>query len=280
MKIVLAVDGSKYSRWATQWVMQAPFAKAPRVNAVHAVDLAGLQAPFMVQPTMIGYEPVIQYQARQLKKLAKRVEAETKKLLAPLKAKASVRIEKGLVALTILKHAGKGALVALGQRGLSDLDRFFLGSISQQVTLHAPCSVLVIKHPPHPIHRIMLAVDGSKASDRALQFMLRELRPPKQKGIEVTVLYVLPPFAYSQVAVSGIALAHRYAKKLKAAGYGVKIVLRSGDPADEIVKVAKSLKADLLVAGAKGLSAVGRFLLGSVSTKLVRHSPCSILIVR
>jgi nucleotide-binding universal stress UspA family protein len=55
---------------------------------------------------------------------------------------------------------------------------------------------------------------------------------------------------------------------------------RPGDPAEEIVKAAKTLKADLLVAGAKGLSAVGRFLLGSVSTKLVRHSPCSILIVR
>jgi nucleotide-binding universal stress UspA family protein len=280
MKIVLAVDGSKYSRWATQWVMQAPFAKKPRVNAVHVLDLAGLRAPFMVGPTMIGYEPAIQYQARQLKKLAGRVEAETKKLLAPLKAKASVRIEQGLVALTILKHAGKGALVAIGQRGLSDLDRFFLGSVSQQVTLHAPCSVLVIKHPPRPIRRIMLAVDGSKSSDRALQFMLRELRPPKRQGIEVTVLHILPPFAYSQAALAGLALAHRYAKKLKAAGYGVKIMPRSGDPADEIVKVAKTVKADLLVAGAKGLSAAGRFLLGSVSTKLVRHSPCSILIVR
>jgi nucleotide-binding universal stress UspA family protein len=280
MKIVLAVDGSKYGRWATQWVTKAPFAKKPRVNAVHVVDLAALRAPFMVQPAMIGYEPVIQYQAGQLKKHARRVEAETRKLLTPLKAKASVRVEQGPVAPTILSHAGRGALVVLGQRGLSDLDRFFLGSVSTKVTLHAPCSVLVIKHPPRPVRRIVLAVDGSKASDRAVQFVLRELRPSKRQGIEVTVLHVLPPFAYSQAAVAGLALAHRYAKKLAAMRYRVKIMPRPGDPAEEIVKVAKSLKADLLVAGAKGLSAVGRFLLGSVSTKLVRHGPCSILIVR
>jgi nucleotide-binding universal stress UspA family protein len=280
MKIVLALDGSKYGRWATQWVTKAPFAKKPHVNAVHVVDLAVLRAPFMVQPAMIGYEPVIRYQAGQLKKRARRVEAETKKLLAPLKAKASVRIEQGPVAPTILRHASRGALVVLGQRGLGDLDRFFLGSVSTKVTLHAPCSVLVIKHPPRPIRRIVLAVDGSKASDRALQFILRELRPSKRQGIEVTVLHVLPPFAYSQAAVAGLALAHRYAKKLAAMRYQVKIMPRPGDPAEEIVKAAKSLQADLLVAGAKGLSAVGRFLLGSVSTKLVRHSPCSILIVR
>ena len=280
MKIVLAVDGSKYGRWATQWVTKAPFAKKPRVNAVHVVDLAALRAPFIVQPAMIGYEPVIRYQAGQLKKRARRVEAETKKLLAPLKAKAVVRIEQGPAAPTILKHAGRGALVVLGQRGLGDLDRFFLGSVSTNVTLHAPCSVLVIKHQPRPIGRIVLAVDGSKASDRAVQFVLRELRPSKRQGIEVTVLHILPPFAYSQAAVAGLALAHRYARKLAAMRYRVKIMPRPGDPAEEIVKAAKSLKADLLVAGAKGLSAVGRFLLGSVSTKLVRHSPCSILIVR
>jgi nucleotide-binding universal stress UspA family protein len=55
---------------------------------------------------------------------------------------------------------------------------------------------------------------------------------------------------------------------------------RPGDPADEIVAAAKGRRADLVVVGAKGVSAVGRFFLGSVSTKLVRHCPCSILVVR
>jgi len=281
MKVILAVDGSKYGRWAAQWIGRMPFATQPVVKAVHVVDLAALQAPFVVQPTMIGYEPFFQVEARRLEARAKRVKAETAALFASFKLSTKVVMEKGQVSPTILKHAGgRGSLVVLGNRGLGNFDRFFLGSVSSQVTLHASCSVLVVKQPPRPVRRILLAVDGSRASDRAMQFLLRQWRPAKKRGIEVTVLYVLPSFAYSEVAVAGIELAHRYANRLEAAGYRVKEAYQPGDPAEEIVKAAKTLKADLVVAGAKGLSAVGRFLLGSVSTKLVRHSPCSILIVR
>ena len=281
MKIVVAVDGSKYGRWAAQWIGRMPFAKKPAVAALHVVDLAALRAPFVPQPAMIGYEVCLQAEKRRLENRAKKVTAETALLLKALNLRGKVATETGHVAPAILAHAGgRGGLVALGNRGLGDFDRFFLGSVSAQVTLHAPCSVLVVKQPPRPIRRILLAVDGSKASDRALHFLLRELKPAKKGGIEVTVLYVLPPFAYSEVAVAGINLAHRYADKLAAAGYRVKEAYRPGDPADEIVAAAKSRRADLVVAGAKGLSAVGRFLLGSVSRKLLRHCPYSVLVVR
>lgn len=281
MKIVVAVDGSKYGRWAVQWIGRMPFAKKPAVAALHVVDLAALRAPFVPQPAMLGYEGYLQAEKRRLADRAKKVMAETASLLKALTLRGKVARETGHVAPAILAHAGgRGGLVALGNRGLGNFDRFFLGSVSAQVTLHAPCSVLVVKQPPRPIRRILLAVDGSKASDRALHFLLRALKPAKKGGIEVTVLYVLPPFAYSDIAVKGISLAHRYADKLAAAGYRVKETYVPGDPADEIVAAAKSRRADLVVAGAKGLSAVGRFLLGSVSRKLLRHCSASILVVR
>jgi nucleotide-binding universal stress UspA family protein len=281
MKVVAAVDGSKYGRWAVQWIGRMPFAKRPTVRALHVVDLAALRAPFVPQPAMIGYEVYLQAERKRLEKRAKTAAADTASLLKALKLQGAVAVERGQVSPTILKHAGgRGSLVALGNRGLGNFDRFFLGSVSSQVMLHASCSVLAVKQPPRPVRRILLAVDGSKASDRALHFLLRDLRPAKKNGIEVIVLYVLPPFAYSEVAVTGITLAHRHADRLAAAGYRVEEAYTPGDPADEIMAVAKSRRADLVVAGAKGLSAVGRFLLGSVSTKLVRHCPCSILIVR
>jgi nucleotide-binding universal stress UspA family protein len=55
---------------------------------------------------------------------------------------------------------------------------------------------------------------------------------------------------------------------------------RLGRPADEIIAVAKQKQADLIVMGAKGLGAVGRFILGSVSTRVAQQSPCSVLVVR
>ena len=53
----------------------------------------------------------------------------------------------------------------------------------------------------------------------------------------------------------------------------------TGDPSNAILDVAKSVDADLIVVGARGLGAVARFLRGSVSTRIAHHSPCDVLIV-
>ncbi len=57
-------------------------------------------------------------------------------------------------------------------------------------------------------------------------------------------------------------------------------VVRLGKPAYEILQVASKKKVDLIVIGAKGMGAIARFLLGSISTKVVQHSSCSVLVVR
>jgi nucleotide-binding universal stress UspA family protein len=46
------------------------------------------------------------------------------------------------------------------------------------------------------------------------------------------------------------------------------------------MKAASREHADLIVMGAKGLGAIARFLLGSVSTRVVQHAHCSVLVVR
>ena len=56
--------------------------------------------------------------------------------------------------------------------------------------------------------------------------------------------------------------------------------LAQGDPADEIVKCARSLNADLLLVGSSDKIGLERFLLGSVTSKVNRRAPCSVLTVR
>jgi len=279
MKILLAVDGSKHGRWATEWISQIPFATAPQVTALHVVDVVSLRAPFMVQPVFVGNERFIQAETKRLETLGTKVVAETKELLSSMNLKGKVVIERGTVASSVLKRAPKrDGLVVVGSRGLDALDRFMLGSVSTRVTQHAPCSVLVVKQPPRPIRRVLLATDGSVSSEKALQFLLREVRP---KGVEVTVVSVLPfRERYPAVWNSTKALIHLYAEKLAEAGYRTEEVFKLGHPADEIIKAATKERSDLILAGAKGLGAIARFLLGSVSTKLVQHSACSVLVVR
>ena len=55
---------------------------------------------------------------------------------------------------------------------------------------------------------------------------------------------------------------------------------KTGDPADAIISVAESNRADLIVVGNKGMTGAKRFFLGAVPNKISHHAPCSVLIVR
>ncbi|MGH7231674.1 MAG: universal stress protein [Nitrospiraceae bacterium] len=277
MKIVLATDGSKHARWAMQWIPRIPLVDSPKVVALHVVDLVSLRAPFMVQPAVAGIEPVLRAEASRLEERAKKVMAETQDFLDASRLAGSVRLERDRPAVAILNHARHGDLVMLGSRGLNSMGRFMLGSVSTQVALHAPCSVLVVKQNARPVRRLIFATDGSKSSKKAVRFLSEEFRP---QGIEVELVHVIPSLKHSKLKDASRALVHRDAERLEKVGYTVSEVVKAGHPSEKIIKVAERRKADLIIAGAKGLGAIARFFLGSVSTKLVQHSPCSVLIIR
>ncbi len=287
MKILLAVDWSKYGRWATEWIVRMPFVASPSVTALHVLDVAALRAPFVVQPVIAGNERFIQEEIKRLETRASKVVEETRALFSSHGLKGKVVTQKGSVASTILKRAPKrDGLIVVGSRGLDALDRFMLGSVSTQVTLHAPCSVLVVKEEARPVRHLVLATDGSPSSEKAVRFLTGKLRADAgvaagaTDSILVSIVHVMPFLKYPELKEAGKKVVERCAEKLVKAGYQVDEVLRLGKPAEEIMKVASRKKADLIVTGAKGLGAIARFLLGSVSTKVVQHSSCSVLVVR
>ncbi|HQY58442.1 MAG: universal stress protein [Nitrospira sp.] len=284
MKVMIATDGSKYGKWATEWVARMPFAEKPDVSVLHVTDVEALRAPFMFQPVVVGNEPFLQQEIKRIEGRGKAAMAEAKTQMASLKLKGKVIAERGAAGPTILKRAPqRDGLVAIGSRGLDALDRFMLGSVSTQVTLHAPCSVLVVKEEPRPLSRILFAADGSKASDKALRFLLTKLQPEEREGLEpidVVVMHAMPFLKYPELKEAGVRLVEQYANKLMKAGYVVDEVVQLGKPAEEILKTATKKNVDLIVTGAKGMGAVARFLLGSISTKVVQHSTCSVLVVR
>ena len=66
----------------------------------------------------------------------------------------------------------------------------------------------------------------------------------------------------------------------KNKGLDVTTIMKEGNISNEIVKLAKNKKCNLIIVGSKGLGATARFFLGSISNKLANNSPCSILIVK
>ena len=64
-------------------------------------------------------------------------------------------------------------LIILGHRGMTAKGPFLLGGVSQKVATYAPCSVLICKESGPVLNRILLAVDGSEASDKAVEFLAK-----------------------------------------------------------------------------------------------------------
>ena len=287
MQVLVATDGSKFGTWALEWVARLPLAEPASVNVLNVLDLGALRAPFMVQPVVAGTERYLKAEVSKFLKQAKRTKEEATALLKSLRLKGRVTTERGPVAATIVKSAKRGVqLVAIGSRGLDALDRFMLGSVSTHVIHHVSCSVLVVRQAPETLRRVVLAVDGSTASKRALHFVLRTMNPIPQAGrggrtpVTITVVHAMPFLNYPELREAGSGLVKACSEKLLEAGYRVEQLPTIGNPADEILKAAETHEVDLIITGAKGLGAVGRFLLGSVSTRVVQHAPCSVLVVR
>ncbi len=290
MNVLVATDGSKYGQWGLNWVAMLPFVKPPRVTALHVLDSAAFRLPFRTQ---LEIQRVEAHSTRTLRK--------AKQQLASLKLKGTARKEQGAVAPVILKRAPKrDGLLMVGSQGLDALDRFMLGSVSTKLIQHATCPVLVVKGEAAPLRRIILAIDGSSASAKAREFVLTRFQPDCLTGkgrrvpIHVSVIHVMVPSFLAPITIrstipwikspelkeANLKFIDQSVRKLIQAGFTAEPVYQLGKPAEEIMKVAAKHHADLIVMGAQGLGAIDRFLLGSVSTRVVQHANCAVLVVR
>jgi len=145
--------------------------------------------------------------------------------------------------------------------------------------------------------KILLAVDGSPCSDKAVEEMARRPWPAKSEIKVMTAIelptpptpeaWAIPPSYFEELdrAASNQArsVAERAVAKLKRAlgpDANVKGEAIPGPPRGVILDEAQTWGADLIVVGSHGYGALERFLLGSVSQSVVAHAKCSVEVVR
>jgi len=136
--------------------------------------------------------------------------------------------------------------------------------------------------------KILVAHDGSKASDKAVQTAIslaREFKSP------LTVISVIPELYLTELVELDRARildtltadAKKTLARVRAKAEGIsslKTLIKYGNPAAEILAAAAGMKATLIVTGSHGRHGAQKFLLGSVSSKIVDHAPCSVLVVK
>ncbi|WP_227378947.1 universal stress protein [Haladaptatus halobius] len=133
--------------------------------------------------------------------------------------------------------------------------------------------------------RIVLATDGNEQRVRKQAKAIASL-PDATESIAVTVLHVFKEvygdqggtFDMQQYAEppESVAVASDY---LEERGISVSETGASGDPADEILDVARNLGADQIVVGGRKRSPVGKAVFGSVAQDVILRSPFPVLVV-
>ena len=142
------------------------------------------------------------------------------------------------------------------------------------------------------IHQVLYATDFSPTSRRAHD---TAIALAKLAHARITILFVLAPVilvpgqyvdAQTMVALQNRAreLSKQQlavlATRARKAGVRVAVLLREGDPPDQIVRVARSKKADLIVMGTHGRRGLPKLFLGSVAGRVVAAAPCPVVTVR
>jgi nucleotide-binding universal stress UspA family protein len=138
--------------------------------------------------------------------------------------------------------------------------------------------------------KILCPVDLSETSRHALREAIRVTR---LEGGTLTVLRVHQPHAVGSfedlsddmqpvLEKGDLKAFEEWLEEERRAADGQEIAgqFLVGEPASTIVDVAKEGGYELVVIGNKGRSAINRFLLGSVTSKVMHHAPCNVLLVR
>lgn len=137
--------------------------------------------------------------------------------------------------------------------------------------------------------KILVAHDGSKTSDKALKKAV-ELAVGLDSSL--TVLSVIPELYLTELSdmdrqriTAALTEEAKQAMEkirvsLAAKPIETKTIMRQGLPAEKILETAQKMKVDLLVVGSHGRHGARKFLLGSVSSKVVDYSTCPVLVVK
>ncbi|MDI6728281.1 MAG: universal stress protein [Thermodesulfovibrionales bacterium] len=139
------------------------------------------------------------------------------------------------------------------------------------------------------MQKILVAHDGSKSSDKALK---KAVELAINFNASLTVLAVIPELyltelsdvdrnrIFEALSRETAEAMEKIRKSLSGKSMEVKTLIRQGDPAEKILETAQKMKVDMIVTGSHGRHGTKKFLLGSVSSKIVDYSKCPVLVVK
>lgn len=179
-------------------------------------------------------------------------------------------------------------VVFLGVDDYPGRDAAQMGITSERVIQRSTQPVWAVKSATLSIPgRILCPVDFSACSKRALSNAIHLAR---HFGAELTAFNAFPSFSalYGELGEKESLFEgeswHEHEMRFDAFLRGFDLsnvrwhrVICQGKPVEQILRMAHETECDLLVMGTRGLGAIRRIVMGSVTTRVLRHMPCSVL---
>lgn len=309
MKILLIYDGSSYSEIAAGTLRALRLPPQTEVMVMTVIP----------EHTFLGGITIEKIRGTDREKKKAQEEEVAKLLPGPVQQlresgfKVDSLVRWGNPANEVIKAADQYdvSLIVMGTKGVTNYPAFRLGSVCQNVMKHTRTNILVARKKTVKsdqlsqtgeisidVDRILFATDGSKYADMAADFLIK-LPAPRQS--EITVLTVLQSYVETLLRVPTVELKtyqemlddvqaaeEEEAKKIitrslqqfKAKGYRTSSMILKGAAGESILKAANGYSPDIITVGCRGLSGIQSLFMGSVSERIVRHAPCSVIVVK
>ncbi|WP_285760254.1 universal stress protein [Nocardiopsis ansamitocini] len=277
---VAGVDGSEGAAIALDWAAGAAQARGIGLRIVHV-----LTGPSGSVPGDRGRSGAV---------LVARERDRVRRVRPGLAV--DTRVVRGEPVEALVAEAARADLLVVGSRGNGSLATVLLGSTSVGVSARAACPVVVVPavapRAPQPGGRVVVGVDGSPASCKALEFALAEA-VRGGRGLAVVHAWQVPaqvdPMAFAAVSTMGRETVRtrneRYlsglvaeARTRETESVRVRVRMAEKPPAEALLAAAE--RADLLVVGSRGRGGMAGLLLGSVSQSVLHGAVLPVAVVR
>ena len=272
--ILVPTDGSDNAWKGVRYAIAVAKQYDAKLHGLHVVDVKLLEGPFLRDVSAsLGTAPYANYQGNIAMILEERGKAALDSFREACE-EAGVECDAeqvaGIVPRMIVEHSGLCDLVIMGRGGEHSqwLDGV-LGSTTATVARRATRPVLVTNTDAPKGNRFVIAYDGSKFAQRALQTAANLAH---QWNATLHVLAVSDKWGQTWIDE-----ARKY---LEAHDTEVTYTAREGDPSEGIIGYLTEMDADLLIMGAFGHSKVRELVVGSTTAYALNHAPCPLLLVR
>ena len=221
-------------------------------------------------------------------KSGEQTEHEAGKYLEQTKNKV-IRVKSAVLvgnpASEIVQYAEREhiSLIIMATHGRSGITRWALGSVADKVVRAAKQPIALIRAKGREsevqqkgiLDRILVPLDGSRESEAVLSYIEEFASRLKAK---VTLLQAVPKGYHLLADAEGYL--KNVADLLRSKGVEVRNEVRTGAPAEEIIKFAEETSTDLVAMSTHGRSGIGRWALGSVADRVLHAGTTPLLLVR